>query len=264
MTWATQRISRLENTGLWFRKADTIFHEGKRWLVVRSEGGVFHLRLARQGRSVDGQELWATSAGKPLGSAYSSIDENMTAEDIEGATYAHDTGTHWLFAHCSPGEQIDFAAEARLYATQQFAIAIGKAQVKADMATNATAKSAAVEKVAALLDFAEAVGAHAYTVVVGATLGHFHRAPHHDHKRDLAVAAIGAVLADWKKRALTDTDIRDKRLLVTRDAAAVNAALTKAHTIEWRHERAAREEAAKKAKEAADAAEAGPEGGDGA
>ena len=190
-----------------------------------------------------------------LGFAYRPIDPSMTADDIEGATYPHDTGTHWLFAHCSPGEQIDFAAEARTYATQQFAMAIAKAQVKADEATNATLKARAVAKVSALVDFAEAVGASAYATVVGATLGHYHRDPHHDHKRDLAVDAIAAALADWKKRALTDTAIATARSHVTTDAAAVSTALTETHTIEWRHERAAREEAAKKAREAAAEAE---------
>ena len=180
----------------------------------------------------------------------------MTAEDVEGATYAHDDGTYWLFAHCSPEEQVDFAAEARTFAVSQFATPIANANAKAAEATNPTTRATAVAKATALIDFASAVGAQVQATVTAATLGHYHRNPHHDHKRDLTVDAVNAVLASWKKEALTNTAFAAMRGHVTTAASFVISHLTLKHTIEWRHERAARLEAEKKKKAAAAEAEA--------
>lgn len=232
-----------------------VYLNGKAYFAVRDSWahGEFHLSAASS---------YDTPRGKAHGPIYSEeagiiyepLDPGMTPEDIAGGTYAEVHDGKWRIAHCSPHEQVDFAAEAQAFAAAQFGAAIARAQVKVDMATNATVKAAAIAKVSALVDFAEAVGAAVHATVIGAELGRFHIRPHNDHKRDLAVEATAAVLADWKKAALTDTAIRAKRSAVTTDAAAVSTALAKTHTIEWRHERAARLEAAKKAKEAEAAA----------
>ena len=88
------------------------------------QGSVFHAMPARNN---DGQwEMWPASWGY----VYGPVDPSTEFGDVEGATYAYDTGTHWKFAACSPQEQIDFAADVRTFAIDQFAVAIAKAQVK--------------------------------------------------------------------------------------------------------------------------------------
>ena len=100
--------------------------------------------------------------------------------------------------------------------------------------------------------------------VTAATLGHYHRNPHHDHKRDLTVDAVNAVLASWKKEALTNTAFAAMRGHVTTAASFVVSHLTLKHTIEWRHAREERLEAEKKKKAAAAEAEAETETDQGA
>ena len=245
----TKRTENPENNYFALTASDTLVEGGHRWAVLLV-GNAFHLRKVRLiDRDIPGQFI--LQAGKAHGTVYRPLHPGMTAEDIEGATYARDNGTSWEFAHCSPHEQVDLAVEAEAFASQQFAPAIGRAQIKVDEATNAVARFRAIAKVIALADFAQAVGGHVHTTVVGATLGHYHRNPHNDHKRDLAVAAIAAVLADWKQKALTDSALRTARSHVTADAAAVTTALAESHTIEWRHARVARLAAEAKKKEAA-------------
>ena len=186
----------------------------------------------------------------------------MKAEDVQGAVYVEWKDDAWLFAHCSPQQQIDFAASARTFAIEQFSLPIAKAGTKVDEATNAVIKSVAVTKKKALTAFAEAVGAHVHKTIVEATLGAYHRDPHQDHRRDLTVAAIDAVLAAWDEAGKTDKAVRDDRQAVGMPASDVRASLTTTHTIEWRHARVARLEAEKKAKEA-EAETATPSDGDG-
>ena len=236
-----------------FHQNDTVEHEGHRWIAVRDGGarGTFHLRWVDK----ESNGSFSLVAGKAHGVMYRPIHRSMTPGDIEGSRYVEDQDGAYLFAHCSPEEQVALAAEARTFATQQFAMAIQKAQTKVDEATNPTNKDRAVVKVKSLVAFAEAVGAAAYATVIGAVLGHYHKDPHNDHLRDLAVEAIAATLAAWKKSALTDTAVATARGHVTTDAGKVTTALTETHTIEWRHARAARLAAEAKAKEAEAAAE---------
>lgn len=252
--FVTDRIHRLEgrDTNEFFRMEDAVQHDGEYWLAVRAEQGEFHLRRVQHRPQQWNDDLYH-GTGRAHGDAYRPLHPSMTAEDIEGATYAHDDGTHWHFAHCSPAEQIDLAAEVRTFAEAQFATAIQKAQIKISEATNAPAKATAAAKTAALIAFAAAVGDSAFKAVVSATLGHWHRDPHNDHKRDLTVAAIAAVLAAWSEAGKLDKAIRQDRAHVTSAAAAANAVLSRVHMIEWRAARAARLEAERKAKEAAEA-----------
>ena len=230
----------------------TIVSGGRRYMVAReSQGhGQFH-PIQVQGTDAFGWMPITESDGV----AYQPIAPGQTLADIEGATWAHDTGTHWEFAHCSPAEHVAFAAEARTFAAAQFALRIAQAQIKALAATNRTARDAAIARLEALVAFAEAVGAEAYRLVLAATLGHFHRHPHHDHRRALTAGSIAAVLAAWKTAALTDAAVRARRAAVTTDAAGVVSSLTTPHVIETRAARAAR--LAAEAKAAKDAATAG-------
>ena len=243
----TLRVAPVENADLLFEEAATIEWANRRWAVIRSEGQ-FHLRLA-QFHEGYGYDL---HAGKAHGELYRPIHPDMTRDDVEGATYAHDDGTHWLFAHCSPEEQIDLAADVRTFSINQFQTAINRAQIKVHEATNQRTKATAFAKLKALVKFARAVGSHCYETVTGQTLGYYHRNPWKDHWRDMTAVAISAVLAEWKKEALTDTAVRAERAHVTTDAGTVYALMKSTHTIEWRHVRAARLEAERKKSEAAD------------
>ena len=197
------------------------------YLAVK-QGEVFHAMPAR--KVSNGWEIWPSSWGY----VYGPVDPATAYEDVEGATYAYDDGTYWHFAHCSPDEQIDFAADARTFALDQFSIEIDEAHVKVAEASNAPVKAAAVTKVKALIAFTKAVGADVHKRVVGATLGHYHREPHHDHRRELAIAGIDAVLEQWQEAGKTDKATRLDRAAITDTAAAVRTALTSSHTIEWR------------------------------
>lgn len=234
------------NEGTRFRASDVIQHDGHTFLVVRSEGesGQFFL-MAASGGSL---QAFGPDAGDPHGIAYRPIHSSVTAEDVQGASYAWDDGTAWHFAHCSPAEQVDFAADVRTFIFGQFAEAVARATLKGVMATNSVVRERAADNLRALVDFATAVAKRGYAVVVGETLGHYHRNPHADHKRDVTVAAVAHVLADWKERALTDTAVRADRQRIVTAAGAVVAALGTAHTIVTRPERAAAEAAAAKAK----------------
>ena len=234
---STQRIVPVENLtqrhdveGVYFPPAAVLSARNQWWMPVREarDHGAFHLRLAIR---------WAAGAivraGDAHGFAYFPIHPSMTAEDVEGATYAHDDGTHWLLAHCSPQEQIDFAADAEAYTRAQLGLAIDESNVALSVATGDTARTKAKAKVDALIEFAKAAGRRAHALVVAQTLGHYHRDPHHDHLREIAWACINAQQLDWIARASRDDDS-------IRVQAAVNAVkmrLASEHAIEWRHAR---------------------------
>ena len=237
-----------------------VFNDGDKPYIVERESredGTFHATFCyKDSWEEDGQTVtrYRVYHSEPYGYAYGPVHESVTREDVDGARYAYDDGTHWHFAHCSPDEQIDLAAAARTFTTEQFSIAIAKAQIKVDEATNATVKAQAITKADALVKFAEAAGADAYKRVVGETLGHFHRNPHHDHKRELAIAAIGTVLAAWGEAGKTDVVVRADLRAVNSDASDVKTALEATHTIEWRAARVKRLAAEKAAAEAAETA----------
>ena len=127
-------------------------YDGMDWVVVRDalDHGRCHLRLV--GSTYQGALYLHTS--EPHGVLYRPIDSSMTASDIEGATYAYDDGTHWHFAHCSPHEQIDFAAEVEAFAKAQFDEVIHESNAKASGATANIARNSAFAKSTALIQFA--------------------------------------------------------------------------------------------------------------
>ena len=193
-------------------------------------GGVFHAALCN---------LYTNPGVKPekwnlfdqtSGFIYAPVHHSMTLEDVEGATYAYDDGTHWHFAHCSPQEQIDLAADAEAYTRAQFGIDIDKAIIALSVATGVAARTTAKVRVDALVEFAAAAGRRAHALVLAQTLGHYHRNPHNDHLREIAWECINAQQLDWIARASRDDDS-------VRVQAAVNAVKTRlasTHTIEWR------------------------------
>ena len=160
------------------------------------------------------------------GIVYAPIHASMTLEDVEGATYAYDDGTHWLFAHCSPHEQIDFAT-----AVEQFTYATFQPNIDRALQLNT---STSMAQARALLDFAEQAGRDAFNTVRMATLGAYHRDPHHDHRRDLAHASIVKIWTAWQANTARLTD----RNAISSIVGNVGARLRNDYIIEWRHERA--------------------------
>ena len=235
---------------------DVLKEDGKRYAVVEI-GGRFHAWLVNyHWPNDDGVRHFAiTMKG---GAFYRPVHKSNTLADVVDARYAWDKDGAWMFAHCSPDEQIDFAAEARTFTSAQFQLAIADAQVKMVEATNPQAQAVALKKAKALIAFAKSAGeAAAVAVIAEHSLGHFHRDPHHDHKRDLARAAVAKVLAEWKKEGLTAAAVRAQRDAVLADAGKVTATLSSTHTIKTRPEMAAL--AAAKKKEAEAEAPAEPE-----
>lgn len=236
---------------------------GLKYLAIRDarDHGEFHLLYATL-RERDGHKWVTTAHTEAPGFVYQPIHSSMTEDDMQGATYAWDDGTHWHFAHCSPGEHLDFAEQVRTFTAAQFVSAIATAQTKAIESTNPVVESAAVVRAKALVSFAEEAGAVAHKAVVDETLGHWHRNPHHDHFRDLAHAANEKVKAAWAERGKTDKAVKDDLAAINADIAQVQTVLAASYTVEWRPARVARLAAEKAAAEKAaaeSAAESTPE-----
>ena len=200
--------------------------------AVVKMGGEFHAVRCWgwTGDSHDNETLEYGLKIDHVGVLYGPVHPSTTIEDCEGARYAHDTGTEWLFAHCSPQEQIDLAADAEAYTRAQFGLPIDEANAALTVATGTTARTNAKAIVDALIEFAWAAGRRAHALVVAQTLGHYHRNPHDDHLREIAWQCINAQQLDWIARASRDDDS-------IRVQAAVNTIKTRlasTHDIEWR------------------------------
>ena len=208
-----------------------VSERGKWWVAIRDSeaSGPFHLRPVST-FVLDSVRHFRFHDEEPHGALYRPLHPDMTAEDIEGATYAYDDGTHWLFAHCSPAEQLDFAAEARTFVFNQFQPAL----IKANTALGRGGVDAAAnsDRVRALTDFAEQAANKAFDIVRFATLGHYHRDPHRDHKRELAVASMDAVTKAWGENAGRVAD----RARVQNTVVILREQLTREYDIQWRHE----------------------------
>ena len=229
-----------------FAQTDLLLHKGLYWFAIR-EGEDFHLRRADV-RNSGNYRLYAQDS---YGFVYRPIHPDMTAEDIEGAVYAHDDGTHWLFAHCSPDEQIDFAVEVEDYIFGLFVKDILAAELKpqlnADLATRTAGRYAAK----GIKRFAHAASKAGYNQVIKAVLGHYHKDRHHDHKREIALASISEVMTRWTENGKTDNALDLDRVRAATATENIVLHLKTTHTIEWRHARVKRLEAEKKAAEAA-------------
>ena len=184
--------------------------------------GVFHL-----GKSI---RYWNDDYAKlreegDWGYIYQPIHQSMKPEDIEGATYAYDDGTHWLFAHCSPHEQIDFAIETQTFCFDLFAEPIARALNSAETGANTKAR--------ALIDLAEQSSNEVFREIRSATLGEYHRDPHKDWRRDLSLAAIKKVHKAW-----TDSGTRAADLPKVKAAYDdLKTRLEREWAIDWRHTR---------------------------
>ena len=200
-------------------------------------GGRFHvLEMPYVSTGADGSKLRVRYYVEAA--AYGPAHESQLPEDVEGATYTWVENGKRFFAHCSPAEHRQFAADAQAFAFHQFAEPI--AETNALIGYNAqvnSARNTAYAKHQALVKFARLVGERVHEVVVSETLGHYHRNPHADHKRQLTVAAIDRILGTWKQNSAADAAIRADHARVETEAGEVRKRLTSSDTIETRAER---------------------------
>lgn len=199
-------------------------------------GGRFHVHIAGWSHESDGITYHGFQS--PSGHAYTSPHPSQLQEDIEGATYTWDDGTHRYFAHCSPAAHRQFAADAEAFARAQFDDVIQEVNAKIGYnAQNNGARNSAFAEATALIKFARLVGRGVHEVVVSETLGYYHRNPHADHKRALTVAAIDRVLGTWRQNSAADPNIRADHSRVADEVAEVRKRLVSTDTIETRAER---------------------------
>ena len=246
MATRTFRLDDYENRDI--RESDTVLHKGNRYIPVRTseQDGTFRLfTVTRHAFS----EFYRYPGEDTLGTVYVPPHPSQTAEDIMGAHYVWEEGGFWYWAHCSPDEQVDFAADARTFSLEQFALDIAKNGIKVAEATNTVVRARVLAEQKALIKFAEAVGNHVRKTVLGETLGYYHRNEHHDHRRELTLEAIAAVTSEWAEAAKTNVAVKAEARAVASKVNGIKNALATVPIIETRAARVARLEAEKKAKE---------------
>lgn len=235
LRYAAGRVSRLDNDAPRFPKTATIPYEDGLALIMRdtTTHGAFQL-IATHNYEVEGRVLYVSHHTQVSGAVYHPPHPSVTPEDVLGARYAHDDGEFWHFAHCSPQEQVDFAADVERFASGQFVQDVQRSNAKMAQSLLNSVRATAFAKSTALMDFAVAVGRRAHHVVVSAPLGHFHRDLDRDHRRELTVQAVDRILAEWRQNAVTDAQVRLNLGRVQSEANAVKRRLTSQHDIELR------------------------------
>ena len=203
------------------------------------ENGVFSLQKSEYVWSRPGLEEKVVPQFISSGLIYYPIHPHMTRQDIEGATHAFDVDGKWMFAHCSPEEQISLAAEVRTFTEHQLANKILQVNAATHRVRAHDMSRAAGRKAETLAIFAERAGQKAYDAVLAESLGHFHRNPHNDHKRELAKNALSALLEDWRKLAQVKGATKENKANyddVRATVATIIARLATTHTIKTWHE----------------------------
>ena len=205
----------------------------RRYAAVKT-GGNFHASTCyfESRHSHDGETREWYLGSVQHGDIYAPVHPSTTYEDVEGATYAHDDGTYWIFAHCSPGEQRDFAEVAAQFTMSLFDPAIKRANLLLGNATDST-RTDRYHRARAFVDFAEQSANEARRIVLLKPLGYYHKDPHHDHRRDIALAATNAVWAAWLKNSSRIQD-RD-RIDATRQT--IKTSLESTPTIDFQYQR---------------------------
>ena len=202
------------------------------YAVVRLYG-IFHAMpcsLEDIGESHDGKTPEYQLAESFYGDVYAPPHPSTTFEDVEEARYAYDDGTYWQFAHCSPEEQIEFAAECEAFAFNEFNEAIHEENSRGVQATNNIVRSTAFSRATALRVFAREVGRRVHSVIVSAPLGFWHKDKETDHKRKQTIAAINHIHTTW-----SSTNNSHLAHLHGYDTKVKNR-LSQAHTVRFRHE----------------------------
>ena len=202
----------------------TVLRGDKRYLAVRTayDHGTFYLVLTGSFQHADGHTLYYPTPSEPVGTVYGPLLEGMAAEDIEGSPYVEWTGSAFRMSHCSPRTQVSFARHAKTFTYDQLTPLINRAKLTSN------------NEARAFMDLAEQSGDVAFRTVRTAYLGRYHRDPHQDHLRDIALDSIDTVWEAWKKNSARVADVtllRAKVELLIRQLR-IN------YTTDWRYERA--------------------------
>ena len=223
----------------WYQAAENLMHgleahaeEGRvlRFAVVEAEG-VFHARPMqkhRKGphyRTIDLHHHTRATVYQP-------IHPSMTLDDVEGAVYARDDGTHWHFAHESPAMRHEAEAYAQAKLIAHFQPRINKQGALVHAAADITERTLRHNVLEAYNLFVDDALDAIETSIRKFPLGHFHRtSPHADNHRALAVAAVRSVLAAWTEQGQRDTEARHNTGRVKEAVDELVARLTQAPTI---------------------------------
>ena len=228
--------------------------------LIPATDGYFHVAMlvsgvfradARHPFKLDHGGWFVSSVTSPTRPIYYPIAPGTTVEDINGATHAHDDGTHWHFAHATPGQHHDTEAVIEALVIAHFQPRINRAIQAVAVAGDITSRTLANNYLDALNGLTEIVMDHAEKTVRGLTLGeHERESPEKDNNRIVVVAAIRSALAAMKKKAEDSPLIRYQIPALEAACAAVISELTATPTIETRTQRVARLAKEAKAKEA--------------
>ena len=191
-----------------------------------------------------------------IGEIFRPLAPGTTFEDIDGATYAKDDGTHWHFAHASPGEQYDWTLNAEATLNAMFQPAINAALLAAASSITVTGRSKGAAKAKTLIQFADEAQTELRKLADAATLGFFHQSEE-DQTRKFVAQAITNVWQSWQViPSLTDpqkaAQLRVRNGRVSGEIGTVLIDLKRTPTVETRTEQAARLAREAKEKEAAD------------
>ena len=219
--------------------ADAELHpEGSR--IVRygvvEAGGVFHVRPMTKGND-EGIYSATDFHFHTRVTVYQPIHSSMTFEDIEGAVWPYDDGTHWHFSHESPGMRHEAEAYAQAKLIAHFQPRINKQGAVVHAAPDITERTKRHNVLLALNEFVDDSLDEIEKQIRALPLGHFARtSPHADNHRALVVSAIRAVLAAWKETAKTDTAARHNVERIEGTVNSLTTALTRAPKILTRAE----------------------------
>ena len=177
----------------------------------------------------------------------------MTREDIEGATYVWNDGSHWHFAHAAPAEHHEFADYCEYAALMAVQNVLNEKAAEFMNAATGPISTQASGEFNAWREFSLRVQHYARAFALAEPLGHFSRNANEHHARFIVGRAMSAVLNEWGEEGVSD--ITKRRYQVVRTEAlrmALSHQAKPAGTIKpWATHRAekAAAEAAKKKKE---------------
>ena len=201
----------------WFQSKESLIHgpelpvhSGRpvRFGVVEAEG-VFHARpMSNDENSPHYHTIDIHHHTRAT--IYQPIHPSQTLDDIEGATYCRDDGTHWTdFSHESPGQRHEAEAYAQAKLISHFQPVINKQDVLVHKASDTTQRTLQVNALEAMHQFLDIALSEVSDSIRVFPLGHFRRVtPHADNHRALLVAALRAAMVTLKERGKTDSVLR--------------------------------------------------------
>ena len=189
----THRIGTSEDIhGL--KESDMLLHGGVRYAVIKVGNSFSVVRPYHS----EGDHLSQYEIGDiEHGVIYRPVHPDMTLGDIEGATYAEDTGTHWKFYHATPGQHYDWTLNAETTLVALFQSRLSSMLLEAASGTTVTQKSLSSSVAKALIQFRDESKAELRKLAEAATLGFFWKNPS-DHTRKFIDTAITNVWKSWQ------------------------------------------------------------------